>query len=352
MTRWVAFRGAGIGLLGLLATSGPSAAQAWLAPAGEAFFSLGYGNVFVTDHYSFLRVAGAPPSDNTEVDLGHIRSQSVGAEMGYAITDRFTVQLGLPFVQAKWYPTCPPPTCGAPHTLLDGTTQDDGNYHGVFQDYRVGALYQVVRNPVGLTPFFAAVIPSHNYQYFAHSAVGRDLREYLLGVNFGSRLDPVVAGGYVQVMYSYAFVEKVFVETVGDIHHDRSNAALELGYFITPSLGARLLASGFYTHGGLSLRSAADFHCASARCTAADPIFLHHDQIDHASGISLGGGLSYALTGSVDVYANYLQTVLGHGGHKIDHGISFGFSWGFSPRQVVRQLFGPRTSGIEQPVQQ
>jgi len=349
VTRRVVFRGAGIGLLGLLATAGPARAQAWLPPAGEAFFSLGYGNNFVTNHYTYLRVPGAPASDNTEVDLGHIRSQSVGAEIGYAITDRLAVQLGLPFVQAKWYRTCS--TCGTPHTLLDGTTLDDGDYHGTFQDYRVGALYQVVRNPVGLTPFVAAVIPSHHYQYFAHSAVGRNLHEYLLGVNFGSRLDRIVPGGYVQAMYSYAFVEKVFVETLGDIHHDRSNAALELGYFVTPSLGARFLATGFYTHGGVSIRSRADLHCASNPCTAADPIYLHHDQIEHASGINLGGGLSYALTGSVDVYASYLRTVLGHAGHKIDHGISLGASWGFSPQQVVRRLFGPRTSGLEPPVQ-
>ena len=53
-------------------------------------------------------------------------------------------------------------------------------------------------------------------------------------------------------MYSYAFVEEVFVETVGNVHHDRSNGALEVGYFITPSIGVRFLAGGFYTHGGMS----------------------------------------------------------------------------------------------------
>ena len=145
-----------------------------------------------------------------------------------------------------------------------------------------------------MTPFVSAVIPSHGYQYFAHSAVGRDLHEYILGFNFGSSLDRVVPGAYVQAMYSYAFVEEVFVETVGNIHHDRSNGALEVGYFITPSVGVRFLAGGFYTHGGLSFRSRADYHCATTVCNGGDPIFLHHDQIEHASAISLGGGLSYS----------------------------------------------------------
>jgi opacity protein-like surface antigen len=334
------------GVFGLLVPAAPTRAQAWLPPAGEAFISIGYSNVFVTKHYLFS--TGGPPSDNTEVDRGHIRSQSAGAELGYAITDRFAVSVGLPFTSAKWYRTCA--TCGAPHNptvngvSYHGTLIDDGNYHSTFQDYRVQALYQVARNPVALTPFVGIVIPSHDYQYYAHAAVGRGLREYLLGVNFGGQLYRVLPGAYVQAHYSYAFVERVL-----GIHHDRSSGALELGYFLTPSLGARFLASGFYTHGGIC--NCSDLALGTP-VNASNPYRLHHDQIEHASGISLGGGLSYQLTGSVDVYANYLRTVLGHGGHKIDHGISFGFGWGFSPQQVVRRMFGPRSAGLEPPVQE
>jgi hypothetical protein len=152
-------------------------------------------------------------------------------------------------------------------------------------------------------------------------------------------------------MYSYAFVEEVFVEPIGNVHHDRSSGALEVGYFITPSIGVRFLAVGSYTHGGLAFRRGADYQCVDG-CDAADPIFLHHDQIEHSSAIVLGGGLSYQLTGTVDLYGNYFRTVQGRGGgHKIDHGLSFGFSWGFSPKQVIRSMFGPRTPVGETPVQ-
>jgi opacity protein-like surface antigen len=320
-------------LFGLVAPPTIVRAQAWLPPAGEAYISLGYGNIFVTKHY----VGTADnPGDSVENNLGHIRSQSVAAELGYAITDRFALQVGLPYTLSKWYRAG---GIGNPHD----TKLDDGNYHGTFQDYRIEALYQVARNPVVLTPFIGAVIPSHDYQYLAHAAVGRDLHEYLLGVNFGGRLDSLVPGAYVQARYSYAFVERVL-----DIHHDRSNAGLELGYFLTPSLGARFLATGFYTHGGLVFRQRSDFFPNGEQDRT---IFLHHDQIGHDSALSLGGGLSYALTGSVDVYATYLRMVSGRGGHKIDNGISFGVSWGFSPQQVMRRLFGPRTSGIEPPIQ-
>jgi hypothetical protein len=249
--RWPRLLGMGTeGLLALLVLADTSVAQAWLPPQGEAFFSLGYGNTFVTKHYTYRAPhpeIGVPfeAGDNIEDDRGHIRSQSVAAQVGYGITDRFTVQFGVPYTEAKWYSR---PGYGTPHTLANGKTLDDGQYHGTFADFRIDALYQVIQGPTALTPFVSAVIPSHGYQYFAHSAVGRDLHEYILGLNFGSSLQRIVPGAYVQAMYSYAFVEKVFVETVGNVHHDRSNGSFELGYFVRPSIGVRFLAGGFYTH--------------------------------------------------------------------------------------------------------
>jgi hypothetical protein len=352
------------GALALFLLSDSSRAQAWLPPQGEAFFSLGYGNTFITKHYTYQAPhddIGVPfqAGDNIEDDRGHIRSQTVAAQVGYAFTDRFTLQFGVPYTEAKWYTRstdCGTSMCttyGRPHELPDKRTLDDGQYHGTLADFRIDALYQVIQGQTALTPFVSAVIPSHGYQYFAHSAVGRGLHEYVLGLNFGSSLERIVPGLYVQAMYSYAFVEEVFVpvETIGNVHHDRSNGALEIGYFITPSIGVRFLSGGFYTHGGLVFRAQADFDCGTDGCNGADPIYLHHDQIEHASAIFLGGGLSYALTGSVDVYANYIRTVQGRGGHKIDDGISVGFSWGFSPKQVVRSMFGPRTPVGEAPVE-
>jgi hypothetical protein len=342
-----------VATVGLLAIASPSTGQAWLSPQGEAFFSMGYGNSFVTKHYTYqaAHTDTAVPfvaGDNIEDDRGHIRSQTVAAQVGYAITDRFTVQFGVPFTDAKWYSR---PGYGTPHTLGDGRTLDDSQYHGTLADFRIDALYQVIQGPTALTPFVSAVIPSHGYQYFAHSAVGRDLHEYILGLNFGSSLERIAPGAYVQAMYSYAFVEKVFVETVGNVHHDRSNGVLEIGYFIQPSgLNVHFLAGGFYTHGGLVFRSRADFQCGAV-CDGADPIFLHHDQIEHASAILLGGGLSYLLPANVEVYANYIRTVQGRGGHKIDHGLSVGFNWGFSPKQVIRRMFAPRPPEGELPDQ-
>ncbi len=85
------------------------------------------------------------------------------------------------------------------------------------------------------------------------------------------------------------------METVGDVHHDRSNGALELGYFVTPSLGVRFLAGGFYTHGGLVFNQPADYGTPYGRrkirfsCTTTSSATI--------PPLSLGGGLSYAADG-------------------------------------------------------
>jgi hypothetical protein len=207
--------------------------------------------------------------------------------------------------------------------------------------------WQAVKGPLVLTPYVAASIPSHNYRVFAHTAVGRDVHQYIIGFYAARRLDPILEDGYVELRYSYAFVEKVI-----GISHDLSSADLQVGYFLTPALGARAILSYGYTHGGVSFpdvttQSGYDefvrrFCDPVLQCKpgAGDttPVWIHHDQIIHDVYLNVGAGLSYALTGSIDVSATYLTGVYGLNGHKIHQGLAFGFSWGFSPVQVYRRL--------------
>ncbi len=303
-------------------SAAPARAQAWLPPKGEASLAVGYGDIFVNRHYLGT---SANPGDNVENDFGHIRSQSFQIALGYGLSDRLAVSVALPYILTKYYGT--PNQNFFPHTI----SIDDGHYHGIFQDFRFDLDYQLLRGPVAVAPFVAAVIPSHSYTYFAHSAAGRELHEYLLGSSFGARLDKLLAGSYVELTYSYAFVERVL-----GIHHDRSNGFLELGYFLTPSLSVRGIATGLYTHGG--------FVGKAADQLPPPEVFVHHDQIGHDSGISVGGGLSYVLTGSTEVYASYLTQVQGRGGHKIKDSLSFGVSYSFSPAQLVRRAFPPKSA--------
>lgn len=306
------------GVLGTFSAM-PARAQAWLPPAGEAWISAGYGNVFSAKHYTgVVDYAGS-------IDVGHIRSNTLGMAFGYGVTDRFELQVAIPYVVSKYY--APPP---APNTAHDPNV-DDGHYHGTFQDFRFGAAYQVINDGnVALSPFFTAVIPSHDYVYFAHSAAGKDLHQYLLGFSFGGRLDRLLPGSYAQVVYDYAFVEKVLGYNI-----NRSDFGFEAGYFLTPSLSARFLGVGYYMHGGVEYQIPPDLFSLPNGLV----LYQHHDQIGKSQEVSLGGGLSYVLSGSTEIYASYIRSVYGRDAHKIDNGISFGFTWNFSPSQVVRRMF-------------
>ena len=280
----------------------PAFAQAWLRPKGEATFFIGYGNVFVKNH----TYANGNPFDD-----GHIRTITIGLGLSYAISDRFAFDFAVPYIFGKY-------DGDDPHVALDGTTIDNGNYHGAFQDYQFGLRFGALTEPFVLTPYVGVVIPSHDYRYFAHSAVGRDLRRFLIGFFAGRRLDPLLENGYVQLRYSYAFVQEVL-----GIFHDESTADLTLGYFLTPKLGVRGLLSYKYTHGGLSAgNSDAEFaalFCDPAlppeeQCgpTDSSPYWQHHDQITHEVFLNAGAGLTYALTDSIDLFANYFTALANH----------------------------------------
>jgi hypothetical protein len=49
-------------------------------------------------------------------------------------------------------------------------------------------------------------------------------------------------------------------------------------------------------------------------------------------------GVSFSLTGSIDVTGTYFASLYGMNGHKINNGLSFGVSWSFSPVQLYRRL--------------
>jgi opacity protein-like surface antigen len=299
-------------LSGVLAVccASPALAQAWLPPKGEAWFSAGYGNIFSTKHY----FGTVNPGEGSTIDVGHTRGNSIAFQLGYALSDRFSFSVGLPYEIYKYYGPAPHPT-----------VQDDGQYHGTWQDYHFNLAYQLVRGNAAVAPFVTVVIPSHDYEFFAHAAPGKDLREYRLGLAAGSRLDRLLADSYVEAGYSYAFVEKV-----QGVHHDRGDFGLELGYFLTPEMRARVLGSGYYTHGGLVFHTPFDL---------PPSLLPYHDQVGHSSQINVGGGLSYALSGSTEVYAIYAQSVYGRDGHKVDNGLNFGVTYSFSPSQLVRRYF-------------
>lgn len=289
-----------------LAGASLAAAQAWLPPKGEGWFSLSYSTGLARDHYL---------SDGELLDQGHIRTHAVLGDLGYSVTDRFGVKLSLPYITTQYFGV-------NPHLL----PADDGTYHGTFTDFRLEARYNALKGPVVLTPFVAAILPSHGYEYFGHAVSGVNLKQFLVGAGFGRRLDPFLPQAYFQGRYSFAFVEKVL-----GISHNRSNLDLQLGYFFKPSIQFFALGMGQITHGGLPL----NLTVAKATWTAAE--FHHHLQLTRSDLLFVGGGVDFLVTGALDFSITYVATVAGRSDHTTDSQLTLGITLGFSPLQVLRK---------------
>ncbi len=288
-------------LCAVLLIPGLVSAQAWLLPKGEGTVSFSYQNLYVTDH----------AYENSDAhDIGHILAHALTLDVDYSLTDKLAVRVAVPFIDSRYYGT-------KPHQL----PTDDGTYHSTFQDFTTDVRYNLTKRRVVLTPFFRAVVPSNSYTYFAHSAAGRDLREYHFGANAGRRLNPWIPRAYVQAQYSYALVERVL-----GIAPNRSNYEFQLGYFLTRRFSLLATGQGMYTHSGVNL----DFNLFHAGLPTDQ--WTHHDQIAKASLFDFGGGTSFALSPSWQTFFTVAHSIEGRNGHLHAAVLTIGVSRSFGAR--------------------
>ena len=206
-------------LLAILALgiASPAFAQAWVPPAGIGVVSVIYQTINNTNHRL---------TDGSLFDGYDSLSRGVLFNLDYAITDRFSFSIGVPYIGSKY--TGPEPS-------LFGLDVDDCFcwQHG-WQDFGATARYNVVNGGFAFTPSISFGVPTHNYDYFGEAVLGRNLNEVRLAVDVGQRLDRISDRLSVSARYSYALVEKVL-----DLPNNRSNAALEFGLLVTRKLATR-----------------------------------------------------------------------------------------------------------------
>jgi hypothetical protein len=267
-------------------------AQAWLPEEGSASFSLIYSDNLHKKHYG---------SDGTEVDVGHTSSEILTIAGSYSPTDRLMIQASIPYVNARYKGEFAHPG-----------DIDDGQWHSTLTDLLVTGHFQVSEGPVAFAPYLGVVIPTHDYETLGHSAPGRGLEEYWVGFYAATSLHEWIARTYVDFRANYAFVEEV-----ANVSHDRTNLALELGYFFNESVSARLFVARQWTDGGVQIP-----------VPPTDPLFPYHDQLAEDEFVNVGGGFSWALNGRMQIFGLYTESIEGQNSHKVDHRMTFGVSYG------------------------
>ena len=275
------------------ALSSSAFAQAWVPPANIGFVTVAYQQIINTGHRL---------DDGSFLPGFESASRSMLVNFDYAVSDRFSFSVGLPYVAAKYE---------GPEPSVFGLDIDECRCwnHG-WQDVSATARYNIRNDAFALTPSVSFGIPSHEYASRGEAAVGRNLREISFALDAGRRLDAISDKLSVSGRYSYAMVEKV-----DDVSNNRSNFGLEVAVRATRKTSARGTLTWQRSHGGLR---STEF---------GEENFLLFDRILKDNSFHIGGGVAYSLP-RADLFVSYTHYVSGtdtHAGRAITTGFSVPF---------------------------
>lgn len=281
-------------------------AQAWVLLAGEGTVSVVYHHLFVEDHV-FAR--------GDRHDVGQIRTHALTADFDYGLTDRWSLRAQMPYVAAKY-------AGGFPHRFpgqapADFEQLDNTGYHSGLQDLRVEARYGAMEFPFAITPFVAFGVPTHEYEYFAHSAIGLHMKELQLGTYLGAYWGRWSAQGRA----SFGIYESVLGR-----RRNRTNLDAEVGWTAGRNVRVFLFETSQISHGGF------DLPFEDLPRLAAEPWFPNHDQLVRAHFLNVGAGAVVGLTRAMSLQASLTSTVAGRNTHAAKYGFTFGANWGFGGR--------------------
>jgi hypothetical protein len=198
--------------------------------------------------------------------------------VSYRITDRWTVNAGLPVISREWKggPSHNPLNIVPPQ--YDSEFVDDGHFHTFAQDLRLGAGYLLLEQPVSLEVHLEYGIPASDYPFFAASAVGRNLQTIEVGATAAYR--PPFLPWYFSLRTGYVMTDEVLGIDTNAVRVTADatrfvNAQVALNVFITSKNGK-----------GISPPQTPDF---------TSELWYRHDQIIRHNYANLGLGVNWAL---------------------------------------------------------
>ena len=316
-----------VALLALAASPAAARAQAFVPAKGEGAVTLVAHASRVTRHLTAV----------TSLDLGKIKSKGITVDFSVGLGRKFGLSASVPFVTANYNGTRPhaltPAEIAAVHPTFTNL-DSDGAYHSALQDFRIDLRYNAtVARGIPITPFVSVIQPSHDYEYFAHVAAGRRLREVQVGVYAARLLDPWLPRAFVQGRFAHGFIE-----SVQGISRRRSVLTLEGGYFVRPTFRVFGIISGQITHGGVDT-------IVSPRAELPLQLFIDHDRFGRENMLNVAAGLSHTLKQSIDVFATISRTMTGINTHAQDYAVSVGASFSFGLGKGRSASGGAPTAG-------
>jgi hypothetical protein len=321
----------GVAIAGWLVTNGTpeAAAQAFVPAAGEGTVSVSYQVASTSGQLGiFGRVFPDLPLDKT-------RTHALIWHVDYGLNDRIAVHASVPYMMVRYEGPFP-------HDIgIKGQPSDvdDGTYHGSFQDFYFGTRFKLRQSArFALTPFVEVIVPSHHYESLGQAVVGRDLRALVVGAAVGGFADYLLPGLYFQTRLSHAVVQEAV-----DIRPNRTGIDSAIGYFVTPRLAIQFVQTFQLTHDGIDFRTPSEVFALHKGGEVTFEHILNHDRLIRSNVLNLGGGVTFAVTENVGVFASATTMAWGQNVQR-PRSLTVGANWSFQTRRSPSPS-NPRVSG-------
>ena len=199
----------------------------------------------------------------------------------------------------------------------DQSLLDDGNFHSDWQDLYVGVSYLAKTGRLSLSPFVSIGIPTNDYPFYAHAAVGRNVWHVPVGVAFN--FTPYFSDFSFAGNAAYVFTEKSLGE---DISHWLIN--LSAGYYVTPSFKPNVFLS--MKKGTKGLNFPEDFDVTALN----DEAWYYHDRTVKHNYLNGGIGFDWVMNDKYVLSGNWLTMLDPDQVNVVDFGFALGVTRYFS----------------------
>ena len=282
-------------------------------PTPASDYTAGHGSIGIEFQDSYFHGDFDGPAGK---DSGNVRFLVYEIEASYFFADGWEARLGLPYIESQFsgptapifaHPVASCLTPAGPTPACRPVLVDDGNYHGTFQDWTGGVRYHFDYAGVQVAPGVDLVVPSHAYPYYGAASFGERNLQLGLGVELSHQFD-------FSNVYWDAHAEYFFNTRHIGYDNDYYTLGLDVGYFFTPRLSAKLLADLRMGNG------ITDQEIGSYGPPALNPVWLNHDRIRLQEHGLVGGAVDYVF-GKYDLQTTLEHAVWGRSNSDLKYGL-------------------------------
>ena len=246
--------------------------------------------------------------------VGEVETHAFSIDLDYHLTDRLTLVAGIPYIRERYLGSLDhdPLTLEPPRP--DVKNIDLGDWNDDFQDFSFGIRYLLRDSPLTIEPFVIAGVPSNNYPFFGHAAIGRNRAQLDIGSTFV--YVPPISDAYYRLDLSYVFVER----TLG-VSIDHLNVNFEAGYFFSRNVTGRAF---LLYRDGRGLSFPVDFPPPRT-----DEKWYQHDRLVKHNFTNVGVGLDLSLGDYYSLSTAVLTMVRANQIHDVEYALSIGLTRSF-----------------------